>query len=242
MRWFFYALLLSNIGLFGWIWYQQMQPAPAMVAVAPADEGAHSLTLLSEMNSAPRRPAEKPVAQPPQRVEPAPINTQPPPSVSPPSPVVAETPAVCVRITDLDSEQDANTLAQVLERKGASVAKRGSDQAASTRYWVLLPPFKSGTAARAALERLKKAGLKDYYLVRSGESRNAISLGVYSSKDSAERRLQQVHSHRFDARIDEIQMTSNRWWLELNLPASLQDGWRSLLPGAMRTVQASACR
>jgi hypothetical protein len=52
-------------------------------------------------------------------------------------------------------------------------------------WWVFLPPLKNPETARAALDEIRRMGVKDLALVRSGVMANAISLGAFASQEKA---------------------------------------------------------
>lgn len=61
-----------------------------------------------------------------------------------------------------------------------------------TRHWVIFPPLPSAESAATKLDELQAAGLGDAFVVKDGPWRNAISLGLYASLESARRRVREV--------------------------------------------------
>jgi hypothetical protein len=54
-------------------------------------------------------------------------------------------------------------------------------------YWVYIPPVKDKTAVAEKIKQLKARGVTDYFVVQDqGEWMNAISLGVFKTKDAAD--------------------------------------------------------
>lgn len=71
------------------------------------------------------------------------------------------------------------------------------------RHWVIFPPLPSPESADAKLAELVAAGFADAFVVKEGEWRNAISLGLFASVDSAHRRATEaeekgVHGTRIE--------------------------------------------
>jgi len=62
----------------------------------------------------------------------------------------------------------------------------------NTRQWVIFPPLPSAESAAAKLSELTAAGLTDAFVVKDGDWRNAISLGLYADADAAQRRILEV--------------------------------------------------
>lgn len=59
-----------------------------------------------------------------------------------------------------------------------------------TAYWVYIPPLKSKQDADKKISELKALGLTDYFLVQDNSKwRNAISLGIFKTRDAANHRL-----------------------------------------------------
>ncbi|MEW6646393.1 MAG: hypothetical protein AB1450_04250 [Pseudomonadota bacterium] len=163
-----------------------------------------------------------------------------------PEPVPEPPPAAqfsCLRLTGIESKSIAASAAQALTQGGGAVKRQGEETGETKRYWVMLPPATSPTAAAPILQRLERAGVKDFYLIRSGENANAISLGVYSAKDSAQRRVQQIRAVKLKPRIEEIALPAKRWWLEFDWPVEGHpESWRAVLPKELRTAVVQACR
>lgn len=63
-----------------------------------------------------------------------------------------------------------------------------------TRHWVIFPPLPSPESAAAKLDELVATGLEDAFVIKDGDWRNAISLGVYASPDGAHRRVLEVEN------------------------------------------------
>ena len=224
MKWFFYGLLAANAAFLAWIhWHPvaSVAPAPAMVD----HEGGSRLTLLSELPKLP-----------PLRAKEAP--TAPPAS----SPAASAVKLQCLRISGFDSEAKAMGAGHKLQRAGAQLRHHGSDSGETTRYWIMLPPYRSAAAARPALERLRRHKMTDYYLVHGGDNKNAISLGVYSTHAAARRRAQEIRNIGLRPRIQEIKILVRRWWLDFDWPAKEGERWRSALGKSDSQLPVQACR
>jgi hypothetical protein len=76
---------------------------------------------------------------------------------------------------------------------GDRLTQRKVEDAAS--WWVYLPPQGSKANADKKLAELKRLGVDDFYAIQDeGKFRFAISLGVFSSKDGAQKRLEAVRA------------------------------------------------
>lgn len=247
MKWFFYGLLLANVAFFGWI---RLHPHAGTAPAAPTERpaGGSRLTLLRELPKLPplRSATTALAATAPASIAPAaPPKHAPPPVASTGVPsatkVAVRTTSPCRRISGFESEAGARRAARALRRAGVKLRGRGSVSTEENRYWIILPPFKSMTAARAAVARLHKAGVKDYYLLRGGDNKNAISLGVYSGHEAARRRYWEIRNLKFHPRIQKITISATRWWVDFEPAGGGSGHWRDALGAGERNLPVSAC-
>jgi hypothetical protein len=71
---------------------------------------------------------------------------------------------------------------------GNRVSRREIDHGIG--FWVYVPPLKDKVAVNQKVEQLKALGVTDYFVVQdAGEWLNAISLGVFKSRDAAQKFL-----------------------------------------------------
>lgn len=231
MKRFFLLLLVANAILFGW-WQMKETPQPAAPAAMKAESGK-PLRLLSEVAES-ERPARKSSAIP--SVAEAPVS---PPEQA--EPVVARTPADgnedggpvnCYRVEGFEDRQAALAGREALRRLGAEVGEPVEISESLTRYWVLLPPFSTRRAAERVIARLNGAGLKDHYLIAQGEYKQGISLGLFSSKAAARRRLEAAAALKLRGQIKETTLSSRRYRLVVAWPGGGIREWKERLPGA----------
>jgi hypothetical protein len=77
----------------------------------------------------------------------------------------------------------------------------------SSGWWVHMPAQANRAAADKKAQELKSLGVTDYFIVQEGASRNAISLGIFSTEKGAQEHLaklqaQGVRSARVGTRPD----------------------------------------
>jgi hypothetical protein len=247
MKGFLAGLLLLNLVLLAWSWWQVEPELPTGMAPIAAVTAGPGLVLLQELETplAVRHETAAVAPASPPESEPSPALAEPVVDIAAAVPeAVAAAPAVaCLRVAGFESEAVAGRVAEALRQDGGDVRRLGEEVGVTTRFWVMLPPAKSAAAAVPLLERLQRAGVKDFYLIRNGENVNAISLGVYSAKASAQRRVEQLRRLKLTPRIEEITLPRSRWWLELEWPAEkTEDAWRRLLPAEMHNVMSLPCQ
>jgi hypothetical protein len=77
----------------------------------------------------------------------------------------------------------ADTAVATLQLPGVMIQRAVAD---ADGYWVYLPPMKTKTEVDKRVAALKARGVKDFYVVQeAGQWRNAISLGIFKSEDTA---------------------------------------------------------
>lgn len=62
----------------------------------------------------------------------------------------------------------------------------------TSAYWVYVSPLASRVAADRRVAELRGQGLKDFFILSDGPLKNAISLGVFKTEDTAAKFLQNV--------------------------------------------------
>ena len=101
-----------------------------------------------------------------------------------------------------------------IEDAGFLVTRRVLEQEEVAGYWVHLAPYSSRKQALAAARDLAEKGLKDYYVVGEGENSNAVSLGLFSEKFRAERRMEYVRSLGYAPELTPRYRTRQVFWLD----------------------------
>ena len=62
-------------------------------------------------------------------------------------------------------------------------------------YWVYMPPLKNKTAVKRKIGELKALGINEYFVIPgSGQWQNAISLGVFKTREAAENFLHALNT------------------------------------------------
>lgn len=233
MKWLFLALALANLLMFGWNWYDGHVLA-SMELERPAPRG-QGLMLLGEMPPdalvAARQEtgdAEPPSATTTGAAASTPEASGPQPGAaasSEPEPAPPDSQAArCFQLAPLGSRTAAAGLRAALERLGAARVATGREPATRQNYWVLLPPAADAAAARERMDALRARGVQDMYRVAEGERANAVSLGVFSNRSGAERRLEAIRSLGFDAVLETLSLHTEHHWVRFAWPADTDGG------------------
>nr|WP_284048213.1 hypothetical protein [Marinobacter sp. ATCH36] len=96
-----------------------------------------------------------------------------------------------------DSANAARAAYQSLGSPGTAYEIREEERELSPLHWVIVPPQPEGRAL-ALFRDLQRRGI-DSYLIRRGENRNAISLGLFESKQAAEAVLEEKKRQNLNA-------------------------------------------
>ena len=222
-------LLVLNLGIAAW-WISGGNAAPPLAAT-PTPAGVPGLRLVGEMVAA---KAASPAAAP---VVPAPA----PASVD--SPAVAE-PAVvqhCLRFGPFADAATRDAARAALSAAGVRAQPRDLPARASRGWKVHIPPFASREEANAMGEKIKAAGISDWYVMNQGDAANSIALGRYGSEDAARRREAELKAKGIPAVAEALGDGAAQAWLEARLPANAQRGaFAAIAPS--KTVDCTTLR
>ena len=134
----------------------------------------------------------------------------------------------CYSLGPFTRKQSFLAAKESLTRQGIEVFSRVSSERVRDGYWVMLPASKTSNQAKVKIQKLKEHGLKDYFLVATGEMKNAISLGVFSKPKLAKRRLDELEKQGFNVKIKKITLPKRVYWLEWPRYAASQPDKASL--------------
>ena len=193
MKWLIYILLLLNLA-FG-LWHYRSQQV-AFVEDRNEDDNLR-LVLLSEYLSQ-QAPSEKPDPE-----------------------YIEEKQARCYTLGPFKTTATAAGLRKELEDLGITAQRRISKDNTRQGYWVIIPPESNRNAAKAHVKILKEKEVKDYFLVVTGEQTNAVSLGVFSRSELAQRRYEEIKELGFSVRIEKVDLPLREYWLDWPIEQTL---------------------
>jgi len=96
---------------------------------------------------------------------------------------------------------------------------RSREEQEQTMFRVLLKPVGSKQEAKALTRELASKNIKDYFIISEGPSKNAISLGYFSSKSRAYRHADRVRKLGFDVVAEPVFSTYTIYWLDYRIKA-----------------------
>ena len=213
MKWIIYTLLLTNLA-FGLWHYRSVELTNQQ---APVDEDNLRLVLLKEYRAQQEQVSEEPSSE-------------------------EFTKSRCNTLGPFKNKKAANTIRGELGSLGIKAERRMSKDNKRKGYWVLIPPEKTRKQAREHIKELKQKNVKDYFLVVTGEQTNAVSLGVFSKSDLAQRRYEQIKELGFQIKIRQVDLPLREYWLdwpkEQQLLPEVLDSFRERHPNIGQTDRA----
>lgn len=209
MRTFAFLILFVNIIYFAW---SQVSRDDDRVESSADQRGfisaEQSLLLLSELSSqatssaATATIAPLPVTNEQIPVAPAPDITSDVSSVVAPA-QIDEPELHCELVSGFADQAEAEAFMAELGDKNVIGKLVVEQEQISSTWWVHLPPFASQAEAQAVINELVIKGIDNFYM-RTGELAGGISLGVFSTEESANRGQVELRGRGYEASIREI--------------------------------------
>ncbi|MGR8920428.1 MAG: hypothetical protein ACU85V_12480 [Gammaproteobacteria bacterium] len=218
MRWLALALLLVNLGLFGWQYATHVENRTRVaLATEPLPPDTPTLVMLSELDEL---PASK---SPEERPDPVPAGF---------SEVYdhVDRADVCVDVGPFPDISTRDAFRDWIRDYVAELNMRVEQVRERQFFWVYLEPT-TDEAAQAQMSSLERKGVTDIMLIRRGDLKNAISLGLFRSQDSVNRRLAEMSEKGYQPVVVPRFRAKDHYWFtaaladeygtELELPPSL---------------------
>lgn len=228
MRWLFLLLLLLNIIYFGWeLDRETRMRMQNSVATQPVPATASRLTLMREMASPP------PARSTQDTIETSGGDTSGSGDDGPPplsEALVGQLPDIstgglssgltgsyCITYGPLPEQALATGLNDWFRSRNADTRLRHTDQEERGLFWVYLAPLESRADAMAVLDELRDQGIRDYRLIRRGNLKNAISLGLFSSQSAVNQRLAELTDKGYKPVVVPYTDIDRIYWLDVKM-------------------------
>jgi len=151
----------------------------------------------------------------------------------------------CLVAGPMVRKQQAEQLSGRISKSTGAVVTNRKVEVQIQQYWIYLASAASLSEAQKLADGLAEHGLKDYQILASPGKKNAISLGLFNEKESAQRRYEQIRDMGYSPHIEIIERVAKRYELliepaegELMQPARI----RPLLPnGQAIGVRRDVC-
>ena len=127
--------------------------------------------------------------------------------------------------TDLTDAARASTL---LRENKLEPRQRAGEGVVWKGYWVTVENLPDRAVANDVIQRLKRAGVADAYAMPAEGRDVTISLGLFSERERAVRRLDDAKAVGLEPRIVERERAGTVYWIDVDVlpPAELPDAAR----------------
>jgi hypothetical protein len=166
----------------------------------------------------------------------------PPPEKAPPpaKPAEKKVEEVCLRFADLPLA-DAVRVESAVAEKLPSMKVLRTLNPMNAGYWVFIPPLPTRQEAERKTAELKKLGVPEYFIVQDpGPDQRAISLGIFSTREAADERLEQLRAKSVrTARVGERNVKAATATIDLRGPRS--DAVQALISETLPDARPQSC-
>jgi hypothetical protein len=150
---------------------------------------------------------------------------------APPAPApeaTARPGASCLSLGPFTDLTDAARAATLLRESELEPRQRTSEGIVWKGYWVALDGLPDRAAADGVIERLRRFGIGDAYAMPGDGNRITISLGLFSERQRALRRMDDVKALGLEPRVSERERGGTVYWIDVDVepPATLPDAAR----------------
>jgi len=138
-------------------------------------------------------------------------------SVTEPAYTLDHDTSMCFTFGPFPDSRQIRDLRAWFEERHVRVQQRAEKDRENQLFWIYLAPQDSLGGAMQAIADLKKKGIKDYRLIETGDLRHAISLGLYSTQASVNKRLNELTDKGYQPIVVPYRETSVIYWLDVKL-------------------------
>jgi hypothetical protein len=133
----------------------------------------------------------------------------------------------CIAVGPFANPQDLRNARVALAAPDTRMRSRQEQTTQARGWWVYLPATTNRAQALEQARRLAAGGIKDYFVVSSGDQPNTVSLGLFKDPANARKRRDEIVAAGFPAQMSERTETVPEYWLDLAAPANRTLDWRS---------------
>jgi len=146
----------------------------------------------------------------------------------------------CYRYGPLPDENSLAELEAWFESRRSATQVRFTEEPGIRMFWIYLAPRESRELALEVLEEMKSRGIEDYRLINRGNLENAISLGLFSSRQAVDARLQILEEKGYIPVVVPYTNVKRVYWLDIQASSMAASEVQEGIP-AKYTVQAVNC-
>jgi len=145
-------------------------------------------------------------------------------------------PLACASIGAFASAEEADKARQRIEGPGTQIHRRTEQEVFAKSYWVYLDNQGSEELARTRLAELAAKGVEDFLLNRTGDPKNAISLGLYNTPSSVQARVSALERQGIRPTVQERDRTREVYWLDVAARQEVLDRTKAALSNGPKVV------
>ena len=215
MKWIFAAMILVNAGFAAWAANREIPVASSPSAATTLPDHVNRLLLLSELDEnplrerAPSRPADTEETAHTSVDSLARVHSQSQPA------------EICLSVGPLANVEDVERVGTWLASRGGVSTLREGERREVSRFWVYFPPFQNRDAAITRVQQMQGDQIDDIYVIHRGDMANAVSLGLYSRRESLDRRLSELRSKGYEPSIERRYESKKSSWFDVSFPAGI---------------------
>jgi hypothetical protein len=137
----------------------------------------------------------------------------------------------CVSLGPFLDLTEAARASTGLREAGLEPRQRAREGSVWSGYWVSLAGLASAADAEQLVERLRASGIGDAYIMPAEDEAPTISLGLFTERPRALRRMDEIRALGFEPAIEERQRSGTVYWIDVDVgspdqlpdPASFED-------------------
>jgi hypothetical protein len=124
---------------------------------------------------------------------------------------------MCFSYGPFTDNRQTEDLMTWFQQQSVAVQQRLETEKDNQLFWIYLKPQASRDSAIQAIEDLKSKGITDYRLIETGDLRNAISLGLFSTQASVNRRLNELKNKGYQPVVVPYRDAKAIYWIDVKL-------------------------
>jgi hypothetical protein len=131
----------------------------------------------------------------------------------------------CVSLGPFHDLTEAAQASTLLRESGLRPRQRAGEGVVWKGFWVSLGGIADRATADGIIERLRRFGVGDAYTMPGDGRQVTISLGLYSERERALRRMDEVQALGFEPGLAERERSGTVYWIDVEVipPAELPD-------------------
>lgn len=128
----------------------------------------------------------------------------------------AATQPVCYSLGPMGNRKLINRVERRITSMGLKVDKVRNEVESVPTNWIYLGPMKTESEAKRTVQRLHAKGVRDTQIINKGAKNYVISVGLFSTKQGADERLQKLQEAGFTPSLSHVTAKKSHYWLDIS--------------------------